>query len=224
MIKIVFCLPGSNFSTRFLRAWTKLLHACFRNYGVETHVRGAASSNIYIVRNNCLGGILGGPENQKPFQGEINYDYIMWIDSDIIFEPEQFKLLLDQMESDKKIHILSGLYFHESERRFVAVKQWNSTYYKKHQSHLFLLEKDVKGKNQPIKVDYAGMGFMLIRKGVFERLDYPWFNPLDLNTGPDQKSFSREDAAFCLKAKKAGINTYVDPETIVGHEKLTVII
>ena len=42
-----------------------------------------------------LGGdVLAGP-NQKPFQGKVDYDVIVWIDSDIIFTPEDVFKLLD---------------------------------------------------------------------------------------------------------------------------------
>jgi hypothetical protein len=224
VIKVVFCLPGNDFSSRFLRSWTWLMQSCIKDFGIEVSTQGATSSNIYIVRNICLGGILDGPANQKPFQGNLEYDYLMWIDSDIIFEPEDFKNLLEQMEKNKNLHILSGLYLHELDRKFVAVKEWNSAYYRKHHSPEFLSLKDIRNKTQPIKVDYAGMGFMMVRHGVFESLEYPWFNPLELNTGPGQKSFTSEDAAFCLEAKEANYITYVSPKVLVGHEKRIVLI
>ena len=36
-------------------------------------------SNVFFVRNKCLmGNVLNGIK-QKPFQGKIDYDYIMWM-------------------------------------------------------------------------------------------------------------------------------------------------
>jgi hypothetical protein len=35
------------------------------------------------------------------------------------------------------------------------------------------------GKEDLIEVAYTGIGFMLIKKGVFERLEYPWFKPIE---------------------------------------------
>src|SRR3989304_2403293 len=160
MTKFVFCLPGISFSNRFLRSWTALLYRCLKDYKIDIDIRGGNSSNIYIVRNICLGAVLEGPEDQKPFQGEVDYGYIMWIDSDNIFEPDQFKMLLDRMESDKNLHILSGLYYPESKGTFVASKNGSTESFKKNRRPLFLTPEDIKGETEPIEVESNGMGFM----------------------------------------------------------------
>jgi hypothetical protein len=32
-------------------------------------------------------------------------------------------------------------------------------------------------RNKPFTVDYTGFGWLLIKKGVFEDMEYPWFAP-----------------------------------------------
>ena len=32
-------------------------------------------------------------------------------------------------------------------------------------------------RNKPFTVDYTGFGWVLIKKGVFENMEYPWFAP-----------------------------------------------
>ena len=69
---------------------------------------------------------------------------------------------------------------------------------------------------------YNGMGFMLIKKGVFEKVKYPWFCQLKKQIG-DLEDYCSEDVAFCHLAKEAGFKIYVDPEIIVGHEKMRIL-
>ena len=62
------------------------------------------------------------------------------------------------------------------------------------------------------------MGFMLVKKGVFESLAYPWFRPLEKRIG-DMTDFTMEDVSFCLRAKEKGFKVYIDPQVRLGHEK-----
>lgn len=222
MIKVVFCLPGESFSCHFLEAWTNLLLRC-NSFGVEPILRWAYVSNVYQVRSLCL---MGKPQlgiNQKPFQGKIDYDYIMWIDSDSIFTPDQFTGLLEQMEQNRDLHILSGLYYREGKKDFAAAFVWKNSYLEKHGKVKYLKPKDLKGKKGLIEVEFTGMGFMLVRKGVFESLKYPWFQPLAIRGTGGFASFTSEDIAFCSRAKEKGFFTYLDPKILIGHEKSVIL-
>lgn len=59
---------------------------------------------------------------------------------------------------------------------------------------------------------------MLIKKGVFESMDYPWFRPINQKIGKCV-DFCMEDVAFCLRAKEKGFKVYIDPTIRVLHEK-----
>lgn len=49
----------------------------------------------------CLGADVRRGEYQKPFDGKLDYDYIMWIDSDIIFKPKDLdKLISNDVDVD----------------------------------------------------------------------------------------------------------------------------
>ena len=107
---IVVCIPGNSFSSEFFIRWTIFLQYC-QQKGIKLILSQQHSNNIYYVRNMCLGGntILG--INQKPFNSKIEYDYILWIDSDIIFTPEQF---------EKLIFMLNGIAEHFGKRIIVS--------------------------------------------------------------------------------------------------------
>ena len=55
--------------------------------------------------------VLRGP-NQIPWDGKLEYDYQLWIDSDIVFNSEKFfQLILDaNPEGEKEREIVAGWY------------------------------------------------------------------------------------------------------------------
>ena len=219
MKKVVFLLPGREFSMRFVGSWTSTLLA-LPEMGVIPIPQFGYIPNVFDVRNKILGGKKFAPVGFKPFNGELDYDYLMWIDSDQVWFPEQFKMLFDRMEGDPSLHIVSGVYVKEDGDLSLAV-DWETSPTGKTQYLHF--DEVPKLPSKFMKVPFAGMGFMLVRKGVFEKFEYPWFQPLRFQVESGSSAYSGEDAAFCLRAAKAGFPTWVDLEVIIGHEKTTVL-
>lgn len=198
-------------------SWTELLMWCLNN-NIKPMVSCRQNSNVYYVRSMCLGlSTMRGPD-QKPFDGQVDYDYIMWIDSDQVFNPQQFERVLSH---DKDI--MCGLYLMQNGRQFTAVEKWDDDYYRKNGTFQFMQPEDIKDKKEILEVEYSGMGFMLVKKGVYEKLAYPYFSPITYDFGNDVKEFMSEDVSFCRRAKKAGFKIYVDPQVVVGHEKKVVL-
>ena len=102
--KVIFCLPGRTFSDNFLKSWTNLITE-LPSHNIKWGTSQKYHVNRYFVCNSCLGGSSIGGKNQKPFQGKVDYDYIMWIDIDQVFKPEDFFNLLNkrQLSPAKKI-------------------------------------------------------------------------------------------------------------------------
>lgn len=211
---VAFCIPGNTFSNRFLQSWTKLINR-FGQYGIQPIYSWSTGSDIYKVRNSALSGNPSGGKKQLPFRG-LAYDYIMWIDSDQVFDPEHFEKLLKRMEINKDISILSGIYKYYPGDRISAIKRGKSSI-KNRTEDGQLTPASIKDKHEPIEVDISGMGFMLVRQGVFEKLNYPWFSQLE--KAKEDENYAGEDTAFCHRAKERGFSVYIDPEVIIGHEK-----
>ena len=219
MKRVVFLMPGREFSYRFLGCWTDLLFS-LPKLGVAPLSRFGYIPNVYDVRNLLLEGRKFAPLEYKPFGGKLDYDYLMWIDSDQVWMPEQFAALYNRMEKDPTLHIVSGCYVKEDGDLSLAV-DWESSPDGKTQ---YLHYDEVpKLPSKFMKVPFAGMGFMLVRRGVFEALKYPWFEPLRFQAENGGSTFSGEDAAFGIKAARAGFPTWVDLDVIIGHEKVTVL-
>jgi hypothetical protein len=234
-LTVVFCLPGNSFSGKFLERWTDLMGFCLK-HGIQPILSRRESCNIYFVRNMCLGADVARGKDQKPFDGKLDYDFIMWIDSDVLFTPQQFMKLLSH-DTD----IVSGVYLMEDGKFLATVKEWDEEYFKKNARFQFMKLEDLlpapglrqagtpdpspekRGeRNNLIEVAYTGMGFMLVKRGVFEKLEYPWFKPIEKKIG-DMVDFTMEDVAFCLQARGKGLKILVDPEVRVGHEKKIVL-
>ena len=229
MVKVIFCLPGKSYSRDFLLAWTDLVKQASAR-GHQCMVSQQYSSVVHFARAKCLGGdVLKGPD-QKPFQGQVDYDVMMWIDSDIVFKPDDFFRMLESPHD-----VTAGLYMMEDMQHFAAVKDWDEDYFKQTGTFKFLEPGDLsrvgEADSSPssyLPVAYAGMGWMMIRKGVVEDLKYPWFWA-DLQKiggsdgGPVLTDMSSEDVAFCRALQAAGHPVHVDTKVRVGHQKLLVI-
>ena len=215
-MRVIFCLPGREYSREFLLAWSDLLMQA-TSKGHQVMISQNYSSVVHFARAKCLGGdVLKGPD-QKPFQGQVEYDAMMWIDSDIVFKPEDFFRILESPHD-----VTAGLYMMEDLQHMAVVKEWNEEYFQKFGTFKFLRPDDVVGAPEYMEVAYAGMGWMLIRKGVVEDLKYPWFWS-DLQKIGDLRDMSSEDVAFCRALKEAGHPIHLDTKLRVGHQKKMII-
>ena len=216
---IVFCLPGRGVSYTYLKNFVQLCFDLVQN-GASIQISQDYSSMVNFARCKCLGAnVLRGPK-QVPWDGKLNYDYQLWIDSDIVFDTEKFYRLV-AMDKD----IAAGWYMTE-DGHTTSVAHW-------------LEEDDFRGnggvmnhetgdtmskRRKPFTVDYTGFGWVLIKKGVFEKLEYPWFAPkMQVFESGEVQDMCGEDVSFCLDAKEEGFEIWCDPQIRVGHEKMRVI-
>lgn len=215
-MKVVFCMPGASYSRDFLLCWSDMLMQANAK-GHQIMISQQYSSVVHFARALCLGGdVMKGPD-QKPFQGGVEYDVMVWIDSDVIFKADDLFRLLESPHD-----ITSGLYMMENLQTFATVQTWNDEYYIKNGSFEFMKPSDIKGASQYVPVAYTGMGWMAIRSGVVETLKYPWFwSPLQ-TIGP-LVDMNSEDVSFCRSLTDAGHVIYVDTTIRVGHQKKMII-
>lgn len=239
MVNVVFCLPGKSYSNNFLVAWSETLVE-LQAHNIHYYISNKYSSNVFFVRNMCLGGSVLSGIDQQVFDGRIDYDYIFWIDSDMVFKSTDVLRLIATMETNKELNILSGMYLMEGGSNFATVDKGNFDY------KLFV-ENDgvfpfmnfisvICKKEQIFEAEYTGFGFICIRKGVFEKCKYPWFRPytfaFDIEVtredeeDEDEKKkivsivdYCSEDVGFCRMVQGLGFKVHVDPKIIVGHEK-----
>ena len=225
---VVMCVAGGQFTPGFFDSWTKLmLSSAHPAFPFEIAVSRHYSPVIYHCRANILGADNRAGIHQIPWQGTVDYDYMMWLDTDIVFEVDQIISLFKRMERDRTIEVLCGIYLTTSGTHSTIVKDWDIDYFMKTGIFPFMSPAELKetAKKSPKKlaeVFYAGMGCMMVKKGAFEKVTYPWFEPIMHEIGIS-KDFSSEDVSLCIKWNEAGVKVWVDPDIIVGHEKSHII-
>ena len=229
---IVFCLPGRGCSYQFLKSFVQLCFDLVQNQ-MSIQISQDYSSMVNFARCKCLGAnVLRGPK-QIPWDGKLKYDYQLWIDSDIVFSTEKFWQLADLAvpgpdkdgiaQAEKEI--VAGWYATE-DGHTTSVAHWlDEDDFRKNggvMNHETV--ESMSKRRKPFTVDYTGFGWVMIRKGVFERLEYPWFAPkMQVFESGKVQDMCGEDVSFCLDAKEADVETWCDPRIRVGHEKTRVI-
>jgi hypothetical protein len=139
-----------------------------------------------------------------------DYDYILWLDSDIMFEVDDLLHLIDDNQD-----IVCGYYRMADARGRFCILEVSD---KPDEEQQFMSEEDIKSRKELIEVQHCGFGFILIKKGVFEKITPPYFM---------QSSFERngktvyvgEDVSWCMKARAAGFRIFVDPRCHLKHFK-----
>ena len=249
--KIVFCLPGRGVSYTYLKNFVQLCFDMVSNQ-MSVQISQDYSSMVNFARCKCLGAnVLRGPD-QIPWDGKLDYDYQLWIDSDIVFNTEKFWQLLDLAlpaeavtqeditDDDGNVTGMRQIINNEHEREIAA--GWYSTEDGKTTSVAHWLDEDdfrsnggvmnhemgdgISKRKKPFTVDYTGFGWVLIKKGVFEdeKMTYPWFAPkMQVFESGAVQDMCGEDVSFCLDAMDAGFKIWCDPRIRVGHEKTRVI-
>ena len=157
-------------------------------------------SLIYTSRNSLA---------QKAIMMEA--DYVLWLDSDMVFTPDLLERMLERLQKDK-LDFLTGLYFRRV-RPFSPVLfdrlemvgnvcNWSEF-------------KDIP--DEPFQVGGCGFGCVLMDTGVFLDVQSRFgnmFAPIG-NTG--------EDLAFCWRARECGYKIICDPSITCGHVSHIVI-
>jgi len=159
-------------------------------------------SLIYDSRNKLAGLAV-----------EMEADYILWLDSDMVFRPDTLERMMAVMDDHPEIDVLSGLYFRRG-HPFTPV--------------LFkTLEVNKEGTldwsdyeelpDELFEIAGCGFGCVLMRTDML--LDIAakeeggrWFTPI---------ADAGEDCAFCIRARREGYRIFCDPTVDCGHMAYT---
>lgn len=190
MKKILIAVPCMDMvSARFAQSLTTLkkIDECIVSFII--------GSLIYDSRNSLA-----------EYAVKMEADYILWLDSDMTFQPDTLERMMKVLDEHQDIDILSGLYFS------LPSSSVSST------SNATGVNGKLKFENMDDVPDglreVAGCGF----GGVLMKTDClfdiagkegpVWFSPM-VNAG--------EDCAFCMRARKYGYKIYLDPSIEFGH-------
>lgn len=151
------------------------------------------NSLVYVAREAIINRAL-----------EEKFDSVLFVDSDMVFEPDDFEKLVEV-----SFGIVSGLYYTRIEpARPVAYKDVQIKTVDKEPS---VTEIIVDTKKTLQSAEAIGFGFVLIKRAallVMKDRYSELFTP---------KWGCGEDIAFCIRAKKCGLGIFVRTDTQLGH-------
>jgi len=81
--------------------------------------------------------------------------------------------------------------------------------------YVYKLVDRLKSHTEPFEADMAGTGCLLIRRDVFDKLEWPYFKTLSFKDG----SRMTEDTYFFERTFEAGIKLIIHPEIQCSHNK-----
>lgn len=199
---IIIATPGSMITGAFVRSLTKTIKSLQEN-GITWKFINYESSYIRHARERIINDRDDDIfESELPFSGKFTYNKIMWIDSDIQWEPEDV-LKLYHSHRD----IITGAYMMVGGH--IAVSYDESTYPFPHQVIT----------SRESKVVWCGFGFVCVKSGVFEAMPRPWFDTTVLDTEGNVGSYVGEDTSWCIKARNCGFDIWLNPDVRVIHNK-----
>ena len=224
---VVIAVAGHSYTPNFVFSWSKFTVSVANTQKINITYTNAYSPNIYHCRNILLGGNNLAGTYQPPWGGKFNYDYIMFIDTDQVFETEDAYKLIDTMEANPKIDVLAGMYVMADNTLSTVILDWDEDFFSEHGRFDFKTPRQMQeiGKASPnglVKAFYGGLGFSIFRKGVFDKLEYPWFEPITHKVGRGTDLMG-EDVSLFWKLNQKGVDFWVDPFIYVGHEKYQIL-
>ena len=209
-VNLVICTPGHSLMSSYVQSLIELSDALSKE-GITWAWSNKYSSHVADARETTLSGTSENLINEtRPFHGEITYDKLLWIDSDIAFTPED---VLKLYKSDKDI--ISGCYL---------LADGSVVAYKKVLEGPYSIQ-EIQDMSGIVEISGAGFGFICIAQGIFEQMSRPWFQQVMVEkTLPETgEKFTfpllGEDLSWCERAKRLGYKIWLDTDVRVMHHK-----
>jgi hypothetical protein len=210
---ILIATPGSSLVPGYVKSLTKTLSEC-HDKNISCLWLNASSSLVHHARELTISGsedLSLSPDDVAPVGGKVTYNKVIWIDSDIVWEPEDFFKLYNSEHE-----VISGVYL-------LADGLTSSV----HDKNGEIQGNTFRFLTEPFQVQSIGFGFVAMKNGVFEKIERPWFKHIDQkiakSDGTEIIDSLGEDISWCVKAYNAGIPIYCDPSIKVGHVKSNVV-
>ena len=204
------CTPGYSLMAPYVKSLLTLGDALNKE-GITWGWSCEYSSHVGDAREYTLAGTNQNIITEtRPFHGNLTYDKLMWIDSDIAFTPED---VIKLYKSDKDI--ISGCYLLSSGEVVAYPKMLEPGF----------TINDLVDRNDTIQIEGAGFGFICVAQGVFEKMTRPWFQQVMMEKKFEDSGevwrfpLLGEDLSWCERARRLGYKIWLDTSVKVTHHK-----
>ena len=213
---VVITTPGHSMCAEYVKCLMGTIYTLQAN-----NISWMFQSEYASIVTNAREATITGSRNLEVFnphpgKGEYTYDKLFMIDSDIVWNPEQFLRLYSSNKD-----LISGVYF-DAQGADAMIHREKKDFRFTTREEIQLLQQ----LGEPIEVYGVGLGFMCVKSGVFESLKRPWFNlgkVVHEAEGVIYELPLGEDLYFCERVAENGHKVFVDPNIIVGHVKSNVV-
>ena len=189
--------------------------------GLLLAIMNAPKIGMRVVNKIRVNGNQIGRQRQVLFDNWADVtktDWLLWVDSDIVVTPDSLKLIWDSADKVSR-PVVSGTYFVSKENERSLMQPFPALFKEGSNKHELQIIHPLP-KNELIKVDSAGFGFLLMHKSIVPKLREvsPNYSLFAEEEGVGDKYIS-EDIVFFRKLKTTGIDLYAHTGAVVQHMK-----
>ena len=140
-----------------------------------------------------------------------DFDYLFFVDDDIVLPPDALRQLLETIEADPQTAVVGGLYYSRDAVRPIAVSGWES-------SDTTTAYVPPYTSTSTAAVDGIGFGCALLRVAVARTLAAPYF-PAHVYLERQSRVARQcdEDFRYCERVRQAGHRVRLDARVRCGH-------
>jgi len=190
-MKFIFCFYDLNYTPEFLKSWVNLA-TILNNNKIPYNISPGNSCNAFYAKQLSLKGNVLQGKNQKPFQGQYNYEYIVFLSGNILFDNNNF------------IKLYNNIY--SNDLKFLSAKVKDR------------YKLTNKKQNEFELAEYLDFDMVIVKYGVIEKLTYPWFRPWN---SQNKKEQTFTDIDICKRIQKeANVNLLIDPNVNVKRKEV----
>jgi GT2 family glycosyltransferase len=139
------------------------------------------------------------------------YDYLFFLDDDIVFPPNTLASLIETMEGDPATAVVGGLYYSRDSIRPMAVSDWNPN-----DTSSAAIPAFSTASTDP--VDGIGFGCALLRVSALRGLTAPYFPVhIYIERATRRVRLCDEDYRYCARIRAAGHRIRLDARIRCTH-------
>jgi hypothetical protein len=180
---------------------------------LEALARMQLPANVAPLQRSIVMGNFVPAQRELIMQDAVagNYDYLFFIDDDVVFPANALELLIQTAEADPQTAVVGGLYYSRDSVRPIAVADWDSSDTSTaHVPAFTSMSTDV--------VAGIGFGCALLRVAAAQKLAAPYFPAhVYIERSARRARLCDEDYLYCERVRQAGNVVRLDARVRCGH-------